>query len=82
MDGFVGELLHVFNKNENVIHKSDYFGNICNRSNILLMGDSLGDLRMAEGANCEKILKIGFLNDKVNQHPSNFHCSFLEFMNL
>lgn len=30
------------------------------------MGDSLGDLSMADGAPCvENILKIGFLNDKV-----------------
>jgi len=36
------------------------------RDNIILMGDSLGDLRMAHGAaECHNILTFGFLNDKV-----------------
>ena len=42
MVGFKGELIHVFNKNESAIHKSDYFENISHRENIILMGDSLG----------------------------------------
>jgi HAD superfamily hydrolase (TIGR01544 family) len=62
--GFKGELLHVFNKNENVIHQSDYFDNLSHRHNIILMGDSLGDLGMADGAICDSILRIGFLNGK------------------
>ena len=68
MVGFVGEeIIHTFNKNENAIHSSDYFYNIRHRENLLLMGDSLGDLRMAEGADhVECILKIGFLNFKVD----------------
>lgn len=64
--GFIGDTIHVYNKNENVIHSSDYFENIKHRGNLLLMGDSLGDLRMAEGAeDLEFILKIGFLNFNV-----------------
>jgi len=36
------------------------------RDSIILMGDSLGDLRMAHGAaECHNILTFGFLNDKV-----------------
>lgn len=61
-NGFEGNLLHVFNKNENVIHKSDYFEQIKHRHNLVLMGDSLGDLHMADGACCHHVLKIGFLN--------------------
>lgn len=66
LTGFKGELLHVFNKNENAIHKSEYFDTIAHRDSIILMGDSLGDLHMADGAGeCTNLLKIGFLNDKV-----------------
>ena len=66
MTGFKGDLIHVFNKNENAVHKSDYFEKLMKRDNILLLGDSVGDLRMAEGAiKCSNILTIGFLNDKV-----------------
>ena len=65
--GFTGDMIHVYNKNENAIHSSDYFDNISHRENLLLLGDSLGDLRMAEGAgDLECMLKIGFLNFKVS----------------
>lgn len=67
--GFKGEMIHVYNKNESAIHKSDYFEKLKNRENIILMGDSIGDLKMADGAtNAQNLLKIGFLNDKVNIH--------------
>lgn len=67
MVGFQGELIHTFNKNESGIHRSDYFERLRGRSNVILLGDSLGDLRMADGAasNANVVLKIGFLNDKV-----------------
>ena len=65
--GFKGELIHVFNKNESAIHDSQYFTQIKDRENIILMGDSLGDLKMAHGANHKNIIRIGFLNDKVRQ---------------
>ena len=66
MVGFKGDLIHSFNKNESSVHDSDYFDNLEKHNNILLLGDSIGDLRMADGAKFDNILKIGFLNDKVN----------------
>ncbi|CAL1543823.1 unnamed protein product [Lymnaea stagnalis] len=75
--GFEDEIIHTFNKNENAIHSSDYFYNIKHRENLLLMGDSIGDLRMAEGADhVECMLKIGFLNFKVNENLSLYMESF------
>ena len=66
LKGFHGTLIHVFNKNEDALHKSDYFEKLFHRDSIILMGDSLGDLRMAHGAaECRNILTFGFLNDKV-----------------
>ena len=66
MKGFCGTLIHVFNKNENALHKSDYFEKLMHRDSIILLGDSLGDLRMAHGApECHNVLTFGFLNDKV-----------------
>lgn len=45
----------------------EYFQQVHTRSNILLLGDSMGDLSMADGvANTDNILRIGFLNDKVS----------------
>ncbi|KAK3732734.1 hypothetical protein RRG08_005899 [Elysia crispata] len=67
--GFTGEIIHTFNKNENAVHSGDYFSNIRHRENLLLLGDTLGDLGMAKGAdNIECILKIGFLNFKVEEN--------------
>ncbi|GFO02907.1 5'-nucleotidase [Plakobranchus ocellatus] len=77
MIGFASdEVIHTFNKNESAIHSSDYFYNIRHRENLLLMGDSIGDLRMAEGADhVECMLKIGFLNFKT--HPNRSECHML-----
>ena len=35
------------------------------RGNVILLGDSLGDLNMAKGAGSGEVLTVGFLNDKV-----------------
>ncbi|KAL5005991.1 hypothetical protein ScPMuIL_017149 [Solemya velum] len=75
--GFQGEMIHVFNKNENAIHQSDYFPTLKHRSNVILMGDSEGDLHMAEGvAHMENMLKIGFLNNKVEEHLESYKNKF------
>ena len=67
MVGFKGNLIHMFNKNEDAIHSSDYFEKLQNRTNVILMGDSIGDIKMALGVpQPSSVLKIGFLNDKVS----------------
>nr|XP_033786487.1 cytosolic 5'-nucleotidase 3A isoform X2 [Geotrypetes seraphini] len=68
LKGFKGELIHVYNKHDGALKNTEYFSQLKDNSNIILLGDSLGDLTMADGvANVEKILKIGFLNDKVDE---------------
>lgn len=78
MVGFAtDEIIHTFNKNESAIHSSDYFHNIRHRENLILLGDSIGDLKMAEGAdNVECSLKIGFLNFKVEENLDIYTKSF------
>lgn len=66
--GIKGNMIHMFNKNESAIHDSPYFKRLEHRSNIILIGDSLGDLHMADGVkDAECVLKIGFLNNKVDE---------------
>ncbi|GAB1602733.1 cytosolic 5'-nucleotidase 3-like isoform X4 [Argonauta hians] len=64
MVGFENEIIHTFNKSKCEIHKSDYFRN--QRSNVILMGDTLGDLDLAEGVPKHfTVIKVGYLNDRV-----------------
>ena len=57
--GLEGEIIHVYNKNENSIHDSDYFKVLQSKHNVILLGDSLGDLHMADGIeNPETVLKV------------------------
>uniref|UniRef100_A0A7N5JJE4 5'-nucleotidase n=1 Tax=Ailuropoda melanoleuca TaxID=9646 RepID=A0A7N5JJE4_AILME len=66
LQGFKGQLIHTYNKNSSVCENSGYFQQLQGKTNILLLGDSMGDLTMADGVpGVENILKIGFLNDKV-----------------
>ncbi|XP_042550898.1 cytosolic 5'-nucleotidase 3A isoform X2 [Dipodomys spectabilis] len=66
--GFKGELIHVFNKHNGALKNSDCFGQVRDNSNVILLGDSQGDPRMADGvANIQHVLKIGYLNDRVEE---------------
>ncbi|KAK1895565.1 Cytosolic 5'-nucleotidase 3 [Dissostichus eleginoides] len=77
LKGFKGELIHVYNKHDSALRNTEYFKQVKEYSNIILMGDSLGDLSMADGApNVENILKIGFLNDKVEERLDKYLDSY------
>lgn len=68
LQGFKGNLIHTYNKNSSVLEDSKYFEQLQAKTNILLLGDSMGDLTMADGvSSVGNILKIGFLNDKVGE---------------
>jgi len=61
-------VIHVFNKDETVLKEfPDIFEKIKNRKNVILLWDSLWDPHMIEGFNYENLIKIWFLNDKVDE---------------
>ncbi|CAG7820792.1 unnamed protein product [Allacma fusca] len=92
--GFKGPLIHMFNKNEKAIRQSQpkYFENLSHRGNVLLLGDSLGDVDMVEGVmEPGAVIKIGFLNTKIEERLESFMNSFdivliddqsMDFINL
>lgn len=69
---FKGPLIHTCNKNNSILQGTEYFQQLSTRTSIILLGDSMGDLTMADGIpSVEHILKIGFLNDKVGVRSSS-----------
>ncbi|GBB94177.1 hypothetical protein RclHR1_02300018 [Rhizophagus clarus] len=59
---FAEPLIHVFNKSEIAIKDSNYHTTIEQRRNVILLGDSIGDLKMSSGIKHDVCLNIGFLN--------------------
>ncbi|XP_046709377.1 7-methylguanosine phosphate-specific 5'-nucleotidase A-like isoform X3 [Silurus meridionalis] len=72
---FKGEMIHSFNKREGALQNTQQF--IHDRTNVLLLGDTPGDLNMADGVqNLHNILRIGFLNDKVDERMKQYISSY------
>ncbi|XP_074835228.1 7-methylguanosine phosphate-specific 5'-nucleotidase isoform X2 [Carettochelys insculpta] len=70
---FKEPLIHTYNKNNTVLENMEHCQRLSGRPNILLLGDSLGDLSMADGvANVENVLTIGFLNDRVDERRGKY----------
>ena len=68
INGFQSTMIHIFNKNESVLIDTDSANLIKDRTNVILIGDSLGDIDMANGVESKNnVLKIGFLNEHVEQ---------------
>jgi 5'-nucleotidase len=61
--GFRDEIIHSFNKTEALIDGKPYSAAVKERRNAILLGDTLGDIHMADGLRHDTILRIGFLNE-------------------
>jgi cytosolic 5'-nucleotidase 3 len=60
-------LIHAFNKNKFSVKNYDFYYKIKDRKNVILIGDSLGDVNMNEKFKHQNIIKIGFLNFNVEK---------------
>ena len=70
-------IIHVFNKDETILKEiPEIYEKIEDKKNVILLGDSLGDLGMIKGFYYENLLKIGFLNYNIekdlNLYKENF----------
>ena len=74
--GYKSDIIHVFNKNEFQVKKTDYYENIKKRKNVILIGDSLGDIHMSEGIPHDEIIRIGFLNFDVEKNKKSYMDTF------
>jgi 5'-nucleotidase len=72
-----GPIIHSMNKDETILRKiPEVYSAIKNRKNVLLLGDSVGDLGMIEGFDYEYLLKIGFLNFDYDKSRKEFEKNF------
>lgn len=69
-------IIHVMNKNETVLKEFSFFNEIKERKNILLLGDSLDDLGMAEGFDYNNMLSVGFLNKNIEANLEYYQNTF------
>ncbi|KAI8968450.1 pyrimidine 5'-nucleotidase-domain-containing protein [Mycotypha africana] len=73
---FKEPLIHVFNKSEFQLETSPYHRLIEERRNVILMGDSLGDLQMSQGLKHDLCLNIGFLNHDIKSLEPAYMAAF------
>ena len=66
--GWSSPLIHMFNKHATSLRPDDFI-ELTQRKAVVLVGDSEGDISMAEGLEAETVLKIGFLNIAATAPP-------------
>ena len=69
---FEEPLIHVFNKRARTHRESSTFfshDDLHHRRNLILLGDSLGDVNMSDGLDFDSCLSIGLLNDREERLP-------------
>lgn len=69
-------IIHAMNKNGDLIKSSAIFKIIKNKKNILLLGDSLDDINMAEGLDYNNLIKVAFLNENVDECLEDYKSNF------
>ena len=66
--GFQEPLIHSLNKDETVIQDfAEIYSEVKDRPNVLLLGNSTGDVKMVEGFDAKKVVKIGFLDPQEKE---------------
>ncbi|KAI5058683.1 hypothetical protein GOP47_0026853 [Adiantum capillus-veneris] len=89
--GFKGKTIHVLNKNEHALGMSSQHHGLQTgsnpdsetdvsalkrRTNVLLLGDHLGDLGMSDGLDYKIRISVGFLNENVDSWIEEYKRSF------
>ena len=73
MVGFKEPIIHTMNKDETAIKNfPDIFEKVKSRTNVLLLGDNLGDVGMIDGFDHENLIKIGFLNENIEENLEQY----------
>ncbi|KAF0923712.1 hypothetical protein E2562_006684 [Oryza meyeriana var. granulata] len=87
---FKGKTIHVLNKNEHALDmaapvhdnlgdpngSTDDYSLVKKRTNVLLLGDHIGDLGMSDGLNYENRIAVGFLNNNIEKSLIDYSEAF------
>jgi cytosolic 5'-nucleotidase 3 len=69
-------MIHSLNKQEIEIKSLPIYKELQKRKNVILLGDLIEDLDMIKGFPYENLIKIGFLNDDINDNIEVFKENF------
>lgn len=69
--GILADVIHSLNKNE-VSLPNEISKFVKNRPNIILLGDTIADIRMAKEEDRNNALKIGFLDEKIEENKKYY----------
>ncbi|MFA6088441.1 MAG: hypothetical protein WC755_01130 [Candidatus Woesearchaeota archaeon] len=58
-------LIHSYSKNEKSLEHLSIYSELKKRKNVILLGDTLGDLSMTDGFSYDNIIRFGFLSDDI-----------------
>jgi cytosolic 5'-nucleotidase 3 len=72
MVGYKKPVITSENKGEIAVNDPSVLEKVKGRTNVILVGDGLGDIRMAKGLPAEEVLNFGFLNDQVEELRNAF----------
>ncbi|XP_044461687.1 cytosolic 5'-nucleotidase 3 [Mangifera indica] len=87
---FKGKTIHSLNKNEHALDMAaplhdhlgetnghnDGYSSVKTRTNVLLLGDHIGDLGMSDGLNYDNRISVGFLNDNIENNLDSYSKAF------
>ena len=76
LTGLKGNLMHTFNKKGSVLRGSPGWTHIKERRSVILLGDSLSDVSMAEGLDAACVLSVAFLDDRVTERLPEFRAKY------
>jgi len=65
-------IIHSINKDETVIKIFPFYEKIKERKNVILLGDNLEDVGMVEGFDYDYLIKIGFLNENIEENLEEY----------
>jgi 5'-nucleotidase len=68
----LGPIIHSENKGEAGIEKFSVYEKLLGRRNVLLLGDSLGDVEMIGKFPYDNLVRFGFLNEKIDERREEY----------